>query len=180
MTSPSRCLHPHWDLTSAGLGVMAFVVSSSLERGGKHRSCRQTGQLAPALTEYLKPRQPPVGSRRQRPTATPTVASDSAAVTRLKRHYLRKSGTQRGGGEKWRSDLSEQGRSPVPIEWGYKFLMITPEEEGGVTELKQLQVNRWGRFQYCPFSDSDLCVCACVCVWPCRCLHPCISVCFFS
>ncbi|KAK1899955.1 putative portal protein, partial [Dissostichus eleginoides] len=52
-TSP---LPPPWDPTSEGSGVTALVVSSATERGGKHRDCRQTGQIAPTLTERLLPR----------------------------------------------------------------------------------------------------------------------------
>lgn len=44
---------PPWDLTSEGPGVTALVVSSATEREGKHRNCKKTGQLAPALTERL-------------------------------------------------------------------------------------------------------------------------------
>lgn len=46
---------PPGDLTSAGSGVTAPVVSSAMERGGKHGGCRQTRQLAPALTEHPHP-----------------------------------------------------------------------------------------------------------------------------
>lgn len=57
------CLHPPWDLTSEGSGVTALVVSSAMERGGKHRDCRQTGQLAPALTQCLLPNSLPRGQQ---------------------------------------------------------------------------------------------------------------------
>lgn len=48
-TSPSLCLHPPRDLTSEGSGVAVLAVSSEMEKGEKHRDCRQTGQFANAL-----------------------------------------------------------------------------------------------------------------------------------
>lgn len=40
---------PPWDLTSDGSGVRALAVSSEMEKGEKHRDCRQTWQFVHAL-----------------------------------------------------------------------------------------------------------------------------------